>query len=372
MPLYLGNSTIEAIGLYEALAAQPGVLQAVSVVQEPIKKEYITGETIDPTGLILNVTIDGNTYQIGPEGTGDGTDKYIKVNATMGGAPLNASEFTGVTVQPWVSLNNEDVQSSNGFFISISEGPAADTVLENNSWETIAQIAAAGKAQEYWNVGDTKTITVNGENLLMTIMGFDHYTLSTSDTKYGDTTYNNGTNKAGITFMATTISTDSQILFSSDSSAKYNYGYSDIKTYLEGTLINKFPFATELMRKVSIGYYGSNYPASNIDKQSDYMSLSSDHKLFVPGYKELGGTNINISNQTKFAYIAANNIPDWKWPHGATITYDICLRDVCYGTSAEYPWGSCVVMLDYDDGNPTYTGSQSADVSGCYSFIFNF
>lgn len=109
MPLHLGNSTIETIGSYEALAAQPGVLQAVSVTQEPTKLEYITGETIDPTGLILNVTIDSNTYQIGPEGTGDGTDKYIKVDATMGGTILNASEFTGVTVRPWVSLNNKDV-----------------------------------------------------------------------------------------------------------------------------------------------------------------------------------------------------------------------------------------------------------------------
>ena len=138
MPLHLGNSTIETIGSYEALAAQPGMLQAVSVVQEPTKLEYITGETIDPAGLILNITIDGNTYQIGPEGTGDGTDKYIKVDATMNGAILDASEFTGVMVRPWVSLNNNNVQSSNGFFISIADGPAADTVLENNSWETIA------------------------------------------------------------------------------------------------------------------------------------------------------------------------------------------------------------------------------------------
>lgn len=198
MSLHLGNSTIETIGSYEALAAQPGVLQAVSVAQEPIKKEYITGETIDPTGLILNVTIDGNTYQIGPEGTGDGTNKYIKVDATMGGATLNASEFTGVTVQPWVSLNNEDVQSSNGFFISIADGPTADTILENNSWEIIAQIAAAGKAQEYWNIGDTKTLyKTDGTTKFSTarIVAFDHY-----DYTEGGSTYNNGKNKTSITF----------------------------------------------------------------------------------------------------------------------------------------------------------------------------
>ena len=56
----------------------------------------------------------------------------------MGGAILDASEYTGITVRPWVSLNNNEVQSSNVFFISIADGPAVDTVLENNSWETIA------------------------------------------------------------------------------------------------------------------------------------------------------------------------------------------------------------------------------------------
>lgn len=198
MPLHLGNSTIETISSYKELAAQPGVLQAVSVAQEPTKKEYITGDTIDPTGLILNVTIDGNIYQIGPEGTGNGTDKYIKVNATMGGATLDASEYTGVTLKPWVSLNNNSIQSSNGYFISITDGPAADTVLENNSWETIAKVAAAGKAQEYWNVGDTKTLyKTDGTTKFSTarIVAFDHY-----DYTEGGSTYNNGKNKTGITF----------------------------------------------------------------------------------------------------------------------------------------------------------------------------
>ena len=37
-----------------------------------------------------------------------------------------------------------------------------DPVLNNNSWETISKISQAGLAAQYWNVGDTKDIVING------------------------------------------------------------------------------------------------------------------------------------------------------------------------------------------------------------------
>lgn len=38
----------------------------------------------------------------------------------------------------------------------------ADTVLDNNSWETISLVSASGKAADYWKVGDKKLIELNG------------------------------------------------------------------------------------------------------------------------------------------------------------------------------------------------------------------
>lgn len=167
--------------------------------------------------------------------------------------------------------------------------------------------------------------------------------------------------------MATIIPKNSRTLFSSTSSAKYNYGNSDIKTYLERTLINNFPFASTLMREVSIGYYGSNYPSTNTDRQGDYRSFSSNHKLFVPGYNELGGTDINISGQTKFAYITAGNTPSWKDSSGAAVLYGVNTRDIDYG-SDNCPWGEYTYM----EGSLVKRCGQNAYVSGHYSFVFNF
>ena len=58
-----------------------------------------------------------------------------------------------------------------------------DPVLNNNSWETISMVSQMGLAANYWSVGDTKTITINGKvgnftfsNYIVDafIIGFNH------------------------------------------------------------------------------------------------------------------------------------------------------------------------------------------------------
>lgn len=59
---------------------------------------------------------------------------------------------------------------------------AAYTTLNDNTWETISAISAAGTGANYWSVGDTKTITLNGtvgsvainQSFKVYILGFNH------------------------------------------------------------------------------------------------------------------------------------------------------------------------------------------------------
>ena len=375
MPLHLGNSTIETVASYEALAAQPGVLQAVSVVQEPTKLEYITGEIIDPTGLILNVTIDGNTYQIGPEGTGDGTDKYIKVDATMNGAILDASEYTGITVRPWVSLNNNNVQSSNIFFISIADGPAADTVLENNSWETIAQIAAAGKAQEYWNVGDSKVLSAGGENLVVKIMGFNHYNLAETDSRYG-TPYNGGSNKSAITFMATTIPSANRVWYSSNTNLPVRYGTSDIGNYVNTTLLSSFPFETSLVPVVQVGYQGSDTTFGSTSTSSINL-YADEYQVFLPGQLEVSASGYNTiaglnTIENEFAFFANGNTTAFALADGTDLdnVYDgPQLRDLGFESNDTEPG---ITRLVYRNSTNSVSSSGLWQNSTCkYTIVFN-
>ena len=64
------------------------------------------------------------------------------------------------------------------------KGPVTvSTTLNDNDWATIREVSDAGQASNYWSVGDTKSITINGtvgvetfSNLSIDafILGFDH------------------------------------------------------------------------------------------------------------------------------------------------------------------------------------------------------
>ena len=66
--------------------------------------------------------------------------------------------------------------------------PPIGTALNDMTWEQIQTISDAGKAADYFNVGDTKNITLDGVSYPVQIIGFNH-----------DTKTDGGT--AGITFQ---------------------------------------------------------------------------------------------------------------------------------------------------------------------------
>ena len=66
--------------------------------------------------------------------------------------------------------------------------PPIGTALNDMTWEQIQAISDAGKAADYFNVGDTKNITLDGVSYPAQIIGFNH------DTKTAG-------GKAGITFQ---------------------------------------------------------------------------------------------------------------------------------------------------------------------------
>lgn len=47
-------------------------------------------------------------------------------------------------------------------FYKCQKGKQVSSVLNENSWETIQEVGAEGTGANYWSIGDTKTITLNG------------------------------------------------------------------------------------------------------------------------------------------------------------------------------------------------------------------
>ena len=122
-----------------------------------------TGSTVTCTkgGTTLTATEVGGKWTFNLNDFGTWT-----VNATLGGK--SATKDVDVV---WAQLYEVTL-----LFV--------DATLNNNDWETIKQVADASAGANYWSVGDTKQITINGklsDGLILNnystwvyIIGFDH------------------------------------------------------------------------------------------------------------------------------------------------------------------------------------------------------
>lgn len=76
-----------------------------------------------------------------------------------------------------------DVSSYRRYTVELTYETPISEVLNENTWEVIREVADAGQASSYWDVGDTKSIVLNGtirnftaSNLVISafILGFNH------------------------------------------------------------------------------------------------------------------------------------------------------------------------------------------------------
>ena len=181
MPLYLGNTKIDKfIAKIEGGAAEPS-LSKIIVKTPPNKLSYITGDTVDTTGMVLSIYI-GDSLII------DITDGWT----------VSPTTIAGSTTELVFSYTLNGITKTASQAISVSD---YSTTLAENSWATIAKFAALGMADQLWNIGDTKPLSMGGNVYTCKIVDFNHYNLYSTDAKYNDSSYNGGKNKTAITFM---------------------------------------------------------------------------------------------------------------------------------------------------------------------------
>lgn len=288
----------------------------------------------------------------------------MKVVATIGGLEVPVGSYT-VSPDPLVAGTTEVVLTYelDGKTATGSQGITVNeykTVLEENSWETIARAAAAGKAKELWNIGDTKILqlTSTSEKLKMMIVDFDHYDLASADSRYG-TDYNGSSNKAGITFIAYTLPAATTTYYANTTTAHARYDTSNYKNYLENTILSAFPFETSLIPTVNIKYQGSHYQYQYTN-DSDIKIFNNNVAIFPPGVLEISASTYGTltalaSNESRLAYFSANNKPTFVCCDGTAVS-KLYTRDIsadsdgpCIyfwtnpGTSSSRIWGQCTI-----------------------------
>lgn len=290
-------------------------LESIAITTPPTKMAYISGESLDPTGMVVTAT-----YTSGATGVVDNadltfipaelktTDTSVEVSYHYGGRTRTAT-LTGITVT----------------------GQDIDAVLNNNDWDAIESVDDEGA--NYWSVGDVKMITLNGTacgntfsntQLGLFILGFNH----NSATEGNGITF--GTFKTALTSgIDVAIYPGSQMNSTNTNSGGWKNSAMR-NTYLgatdtpnrdatpattsnpvSGSLMSVLPADLRAVLKPMTTYSdnvggGSGSVAANVTATVDYMRLLSEYE--VHGSNIYSNTNESVNGyQAQYAYYAAGN-----------------------------------------------------------------
>lgn len=245
-----------------------------------------------------NVTVP-NTYA----GADAATSGYINCPFTSGEFVLDVkSTGGGGIVQCAVSCEvdklmicyRRSVGNAWGVWISAgdassnSDFPKKDT-LENMSWADISKVCRAGKASEYWKVGDKKELLIKNYPYNVILIGFDHDNV-TDSAAYGRL-------KAGATFMLEEMFSGNYKMIDTNT----NKGGWPDSTMRNTTLSDVITWLDEEAQAVIV-------PIDKISSVTGSAKTTSD-SLFFMSEKEVFNTNDHsyTGEGTQYAYYAAGN-----------------------------------------------------------------
>ena len=256
-------------------------------------------------------------------------------------------------------------------------GPNIDSVLNNNDWDIISDVASLSKGANYWAVGDCKEITLDGQVGALTI---SNYTCCVFIIGFNHNAALEGEGRIHFQLAKTALSggtdvclTDGQYLragastaFRMNKSNTNSGGWEDSymrnnicgtsKTSYSGTIIGVIPAALRAVLK-SVTKYTNNSGSSSA---SSAATATTDYFFLLSEYEVSG--NIIYSNsyeanyQQQYAYYSAGN-SKVKYRHNST-------------GSAAYWWlrsphasNSTYFVIVYPDGTVKYNVAH-------YSFGF--
>lgn len=215
--------------------------------------------------------------------------------------------------------------------------------LEETSWAEIRNASDSGLAQEYWSVGDEKTVVVGGETLSVRIAGFNHFAIDMANEE-----------KRGIVFEFTEPLTGTE---------SYNFGTSAVwaDTSLRGTLNSTFltSLPSELQEVIRECY--PQYCNANGEV------LCSADKIFVLSVEEYNrGTQFTFAAESAetepLDYYLAGNAGPWasltSGPSGMLWTRSIYSGDT-----------TCTLVLSAGTGEVTTTTPNSRVAYLCPCFV---
>ena len=297
----------------------------------------------------------------------------VSVSSTTITVTAKATGSATITVSVGADTNYT-APSSKTFTVAVT---LVSKTLSSNSWAVIKAVSDAGQGANYWSVGDTKRITLNGKvgaytfsnfNVDVFILGFNH-----NSSKEGSNRIHFQIGKVSGKAVALCDSqynsAGSSAMFHMNSSSSNSGGWNGSymrKTLLgnsntpantlENSLMAALPSDLLAVMQTVTKYTdntgdGSN-SSGNVTSTTDYLFLLAEFEVFGTRYY---ANQYEQNSQKQYEYYKAGNsrvaynhpavsTAVWWWLRSANYNYSNYFCDVStdggyYGTSANYSAG---------------------------------
>ena len=320
----VANAIREKGGTSEQLACPDGFVSAIQAIQ---------------TGVPLQIAVATNA---GATVTATKGSKTVSGTAdTSGNCTLTVDEAGTWTITAATASTTKTSDVVVG--ISNVDLPLVDSVLNNNSWETIKKVSDAGQGENYWSIGDRKEVTLNGTvgHLSLSnyttyafIIGFNHnasveganrihFQLAKTalsggkDVALCDSSYASNVSTSGYFSMN---ASNENFGGWKDSQMRKNICGTSLTSY-SGTIIAVIPDSLRAVLKSVTKYTdnianGNGHDSNQVKATTDYFFLLSEFEVFG---KISYGNLREKDKQAQYAYYSAGN-SKIKYKHNGTST----------------------------------------------------
>ena len=279
--------------------------------------------TLSKSSITLNSSTKSTTFTVTRAGDGkitvESSDTTV-ATVSLSGTTVTVSSVNDKTGTATITVKvaagtNHNAPSNKTVSVSAEFLPAVGTALNSCSWEDISKIAAAGLADTYWDVGATKTITINGtvgsaslSNLSVDvfIIGFDHNSSVEGTNKIHFQIGKISSKQVGLCCGSyNSYKTDGTKIFNMNHWGNYNYGGwagCDLRYDILGSTDVAPSGYGSAVTTSRVGYSASATCATNPVANTLMAALPSDLRAVMKGvtkYADAVGNSSNVAANVK-------------------------------------------------------------------------
>lgn len=203
--------------------------------------------------------------------------------------------------------------------------------LADATWEQIAEISEAGRAETMWSIGDEKDIVVGDETLTLVILDFNHDDLS------------DGSGKAGITFGLKNLMATTRRMEATNTNANGFTG-SEMYSWLQGDLLNSLPTDLQTVLKSVNKKTSAGNNSTTINTDAMLVFLFSEIEVFgIASYSPEGEGKhypyfVTAAQRKKFLANGTGAASNW-WERSPYV-YNSNYFCLVLGNDCSYSYGS--------------------------------